>query len=207
METVAECFPLVAYVSPVLPVCPGHPEASGRGSPNQTLLFWGERHNGRGGRARTGTLPQAKQKLRRECRDGGWNSKQTGNSHGHGCSQSPKNAVHREIVGSPQNVVPELLYFRAAAAGVGRVIEQIDPILRGWVQYFAVGHSSRCFSFLRYRVETKIRRNCRSHSMINSPRELATHERIFAVIGMDLYPTGIRPKVRNRTSDIPEPVF
>ena len=63
METVAECFPLVAYVSPVLPVCLGHPEASGRGSPNQTLLFWGERHNGRGGRARTGTLPQAKQKL------------------------------------------------------------------------------------------------------------------------------------------------
>jgi len=26
---------------------------------------------------------------------------------------------------------------------VGGVIEKINPILRGWVQYFAIGHSSR----------------------------------------------------------------
>ena len=30
-----------------------------------------------------------------------------------------------------------------------RVIEQINPILRGWVNYFAFGHSSRCFSYIR----------------------------------------------------------
>ena len=29
------------------------------------------------------------------------------------------------------------------------VIEKINPILRGWVQYFAAGHSSRCFSYIR----------------------------------------------------------
>jgi RNA-directed DNA polymerase len=40
-----------------------------------------------------------------------------------------------------------------------RVIEQINPILRGWVNYFAFGHSSRCFSFIRYWVEKKIRRH------------------------------------------------
>jgi RNA-directed DNA polymerase len=31
---------------------------------------------------------------------------------------------------------------------VGGVIEKINPILRGWVQYFAIGNSSRCFSFI-----------------------------------------------------------
>jgi RNA-directed DNA polymerase len=42
---------------------------------------------------------------------------------------------------------------------VGGVIEKINPILRGWVKYFAIGHSSRCFSYIRYWVETKIRRH------------------------------------------------
>jgi hypothetical protein len=46
---------------PVLPVGLGHPQASGRGSQDQKLLFWGNRHGG----ARTGTVPEAKQKLRR----------------------------------------------------------------------------------------------------------------------------------------------
>jgi RNA-directed DNA polymerase len=40
---------------------------------------------------------------------------------------------------------------------VAEVIACINPILRGWVQYFAVGHSSRCFSFIRDWVEKKIR--------------------------------------------------
>jgi len=40
---------------------------------------------------------------------------------------------------------------------VGRVIEQINPILRGWVNYFAVGDSSECFSFVRDWVEKKVR--------------------------------------------------
>jgi RNA-directed DNA polymerase len=29
---------------------------------------------------------------------------------------------------------------------VGEVIEEINPILRGWTNYFRIGHSSRCFS-------------------------------------------------------------
>src|SRR5713101_5474015 len=40
---------------------------------------------------------------------------------------------------------------------VTEVIAQINPILRGWVQYFAAGHSSRCFSYIRDWVEKKIR--------------------------------------------------
>src|SRR6266481_2064798 len=40
---------------------------------------------------------------------------------------------------------------------VGGVIEKINPMLRGWVKYFAVGHSSRCFSYIRDWVDKKIR--------------------------------------------------
>ena len=32
---------------------------------------------------------------------------------------------------------------------VDRVIKLINPMLRGWVNYFAVGHSSACFSFIK----------------------------------------------------------
>jgi RNA-directed DNA polymerase len=42
---------------------------------------------------------------------------------------------------------------------VGQLIEQINPILRGWVNYFAIGHSSRCFGYIRDWVEKKIRRH------------------------------------------------
>ncbi len=42
---------------------------------------------------------------------------------------------------------------------VGGLIAKINPILRGWVKYFAVGHSSRCFSYIRDWVEKKIRRH------------------------------------------------
>jgi RNA-directed DNA polymerase len=42
---------------------------------------------------------------------------------------------------------------------IQRVIAVINPILRGWVNYFAYGHSSRCFSFIQSWVEQKIRRH------------------------------------------------
>ena len=48
-------------------------------------------------------------------------------------------------------------HFRSQATG--GLIKAINPILRGWVQYFAIGHSSRCFSFVRDWVEKKIRRH------------------------------------------------
>ena len=50
--------------------------------------------------------------------------------------------------------------FRASRSQpVVGVIEKINPILRGWVKYFAIGHSSRCFSYVRYWVDKKIRRH------------------------------------------------
>jgi len=51
------------------------------------------------------------------------------------------------------------IFRRFRSQPVGRVIELINPILRGWVNYFAAGHSSECFSFIRDWVEKKIRRH------------------------------------------------
>jgi RNA-directed DNA polymerase len=48
--------------------------------------------------------------------------------------------------------------FRGAKSRpMHEVIETINPILRGWVNYFAIGHASRDFSFIRNWVEQKIR--------------------------------------------------
>ena len=53
------------------------------------------------------------------------------------------------------------VFRRFQSQPVGRVIELINPILRGWVNYFSVGHSSRCFSYIQDWVEKKIRRHIR----------------------------------------------
>jgi RNA-directed DNA polymerase len=50
-------------------------------------------------------------------------------------------------------------FRRGRSQPTSRLIATINPILRGWVTYFATGHSSRCFSFIRYWVEKKIRRH------------------------------------------------
>jgi len=39
------------------------------------------------------------------------------------------------------------------------VIAKINPILRGWVNYFRVGHSSSCFSVVKRWVEMKVRKH------------------------------------------------
>jgi RNA-directed DNA polymerase len=39
------------------------------------------------------------------------------------------------------------------------VIAKINPILRGWVNYFRVGHSSSCFSRVKRWVEMKVRKH------------------------------------------------
>jgi RNA-directed DNA polymerase len=51
------------------------------------------------------------------------------------------------------------VFRRYLSQPVKRVIEEINPILRGWVNYFAAGHSSQCFSFISQWVERKIRRH------------------------------------------------
>jgi RNA-directed DNA polymerase len=42
---------------------------------------------------------------------------------------------------------------------VDRVIDLINPVLHGWVNYFRVGQSSRCFGYVKDWVEKKLRRH------------------------------------------------
>ena len=47
---------------------------------------------------------------------------------------------------------------------VERVVERINPMIRGWVNYFARGNASRCFSYVRCWVEKAVRRHLARNS-------------------------------------------
>jgi RNA-directed DNA polymerase len=51
------------------------------------------------------------------------------------------------------------VFRRHQSQPVERVVQLINPILRGWVNYFAVGDSSECFGYIKDWVEKKIRRH------------------------------------------------
>jgi RNA-directed DNA polymerase len=51
------------------------------------------------------------------------------------------------------------VFRRYRSQPVERVISLINPVLWGWVNYFAVGHSSECFSYIKGWVEKKVRRH------------------------------------------------
>jgi RNA-directed DNA polymerase len=51
------------------------------------------------------------------------------------------------------------LLRRFVSQPVERVVELINPVLRGWVNYFAIGDASRRFGFVKDWVERKVRRH------------------------------------------------
>ncbi|MCP3380335.1 group II intron reverse transcriptase/maturase [Bradyrhizobium sp. CCGUVB4N] len=51
------------------------------------------------------------------------------------------------------------VFRRHRSQPIERIINLINPKLRGWVNYFAVGHSSECFSYIKEWVEKKVRRH------------------------------------------------
>lgn len=53
----------------------------------------------------------------------------------------------------------KVVFQRFRSQPVSRVVQLINPILRGWVNYFSIGHSSRCFLYVQDWVEKKIRRH------------------------------------------------
>jgi RNA-directed DNA polymerase len=51
------------------------------------------------------------------------------------------------------------IFRRFDSQPIGRVVQLINPIVRGWVNYFAIGAASRCFGFIKDWVEKKVRRH------------------------------------------------
>jgi RNA-directed DNA polymerase len=51
------------------------------------------------------------------------------------------------------------IFRKCVSWPVEKVIAKINPILRGWVNYFRVGHAARCFSMVKQWVDKKIRRH------------------------------------------------
>ena len=67
---------------------------------------------------------------------------------------SPKLAKRTELFRKLKDV-----FRRHRSQSVSGLIQQINPILRGWVNYFRIGNSGPCFSHVRYWVEKKVRRH------------------------------------------------
>lgn len=68
--------------------------------------------------------------------------------------RTPKMATRTALLGKLK-----VIFRSLRSQPIGAIVERINPILRGWVQYFAVGHASACFAFVRRWVELKIRRH------------------------------------------------
>ena len=51
------------------------------------------------------------------------------------------------------------VFRRLDSQPTAQVIAVINPILRGWVNYFRIGNAARCFNFVRDWVEKKVRRH------------------------------------------------
>ena len=56
------------------------------------------------------------------------------------------------------------LFKKHCSKNISDVIGLINPIIRGWVNYFRYGNSSKCFAYLRYWIHYKIRKHMQRSS-------------------------------------------
>lgn len=77
------------------------------------------------------------------------------------------------------------VFRRNVSQPVEKVIEEINPILRGWANYFRVGHSNRCFSMVKHWVEKKVRRHLmRSRGRRGMGWKRWSREWIYGTLGL-----------------------
>jgi RNA-directed DNA polymerase len=77
------------------------------------------------------------------------------------------------------------VFRRNVSQPVGKVIDAINPILRGWANYFRVGHSNRCFSMVKHWVEKKVRRHLmRSRQRSGMGWKRWSREWIYGTLGL-----------------------
>jgi RNA-directed DNA polymerase len=67
---------------------------------------------------------------------------------------TPKLGQRTALLGKLREV-----FRRYQSHPVGPLIAEINPILRGWMNYFRVGNASRCLAYVRLWVEKRVRRH------------------------------------------------
>src|SRR2546426_5825954 len=77
---------------------------------------------------------------------------------------TPKLTQRTALLGKLRDV-----FGRSQSQPVGRVIAEINPILRGWVNYFRIGNASRCLAYVRLWVEQRVRRHLMIGLVVGAP--------------------------------------
>jgi len=67
---------------------------------------------------------------------------------------TPKQEKRKKLIAELQET-----FSKFTSQPVGEIIEQINPKLRGYCNYYRIGNSARCFSYIRYWVMKKVRRH------------------------------------------------
>jgi RNA-directed DNA polymerase len=67
---------------------------------------------------------------------------------------TPKKEARSKLVAKVKDICK-----RYVSRPIQRVIELLNPIIRGWVNYFRKGNSGRCFKNMRRWIENKVRRH------------------------------------------------
>lgn len=68
--------------------------------------------------------------------------------------KTPKTKKRTELL---QNL--KITFRKHRSQPVDKLIAKINSVLRGWVNYFRIGNSSKCFSYIKDWVEKKVRRH------------------------------------------------